>query len=370
MISKALVVGAYQRKAEEIAALGVDLTVLVPPSWCDRRGCQDVERSHTQGYTLKVIPIRFNGNFHLHHYPTLARELQQLSPEVVHMDEEPYNLATWLGLRAAKKVKAAVTFFTWQNLHRRYPPPFRWFEQANYAQTPVAIAGNQAAVDVLHKKGYDKEKSNVRIIPQFGVDPEIFSPKSGQPSNKNSQPFHIGYAGGFLSEKGLDVLLRACAKLQGDWLLTLVGAGEEQGRLQTLADTLAIADRVDIAQRLASDAMPAFYQQLDVFVLPSRTIPSWKEQFGRVLIESMATEVAVIGSNSGEIPNVIGDAGFIFPEDDVSALCAHLQRCLDDRTYCVEMGKRGRQRVLSTYTMKQIARQTVDVYEELLKRSR
>ena len=125
-----------------------------------------------------------------------------------------------------------------------------------------------------------------------------------------------------------------------------------------------------IARRLASDDMPAFYQQLDVFVLPSRTIPSWKEQFGRVLIESMATEVAVIGSNSGEIPNVIGDAGVIFPEDDVSALCAHLQRCHDDRAYCAELGKRGRQRVLSTYTMKQIARQTVDVYEALLKRSR
>lgn len=48
MISKALLVGAYQRKAEEIAAQGVDLTVLIPPAWQDRRGRQAAEAIHTQ----------------------------------------------------------------------------------------------------------------------------------------------------------------------------------------------------------------------------------------------------------------------------------------------------------------------------------
>jgi len=45
---------------------------------------------------------------------------------------------------------------------------------------------------------------------------------------------------------------------------------------------------------------------LDVLVLPSRSRSFWKEQFGRVLIEAMACGVPVIGSSSGEIPNVIG----------------------------------------------------------------
>ena len=70
--------------------------------------------------------------FTLHYYPTLARELATLRPDVLHMDEEPYNLATWLALRAAGQVGARATFFTWQNLYRRYPPPFAAMEQANY----------------------------------------------------------------------------------------------------------------------------------------------------------------------------------------------------------------------------------------------
>ncbi len=133
MVSKALVVGAYQRKAEELARLGAELTVFIPPAWGDRRGRQAAERLHTTGYDLRVIPLRLNGNFHLHYYPTLARELAALRPDVVHMDEEPYNLATWLTLRAAGQAGAHATFFTWQNLYRRYPPPFAAMEQANYA---------------------------------------------------------------------------------------------------------------------------------------------------------------------------------------------------------------------------------------------
>jgi len=75
MVSKALVTGAYQRKAEEIARRGIQLTVLVPPSWRDRRGRQVATALHTEGYTFRTIPLWLNGNFHLHFYPTLAREL-------------------------------------------------------------------------------------------------------------------------------------------------------------------------------------------------------------------------------------------------------------------------------------------------------
>ncbi|MCB0023861.1 MAG: glycosyltransferase, partial [Caldilinea sp.] len=128
---------------------------------------------HTQGYTYRTVPIRFNGNFHLHYYPTLARELDALRPDVLHMDEEPYNLATWLALRAAAARRVPATFFTWQNLDRRYPFPFSRFEQDNYRRAPVAIAGNQDAAGVLRAKGY---AGTIAVIPQFGVDPAIFTP--------------------------------------------------------------------------------------------------------------------------------------------------------------------------------------------------
>lgn len=361
LVSKALVVGAYQRKAEEIARLGVDLTVLVPPSWQDRRGRQVVQPCHTQGYTLRVIPLRFNGAYHLHYYPTLGRELAQLRPDLVQMDEEPYNLATWLGLRAASKLGAAGTFFTWQNLYRRYPYPFRWLEQANFRLAPLAIAGNQEAGKVLRRKGYTGE---IAVIPQFGVDPTIFTPSFA--SGDGTDVVRIGYAGGLLPEKGVDLLLRACVGLRGHWQLHIAGSGAEEQALRNLAQALGIAGQVHWHGSLASTAMPAFYQNLQLFVLPSRTTPTWKEQFGRVLVEAMACGIPVIGSDCGEIPQVIDEAGLVFDEGDVLILQRHLQRLLDRPQERHSLGQAGRRRVLAHYTMNLVAEQTVATYQRLL----
>lgn len=368
MVSKALVVGAYQRKAEEIARLGVELTVLTPPSWRDSRGEQVATAYYTAGYTFRIIPIRFNGQFHLHYYPTLVHELKRLRPAILHFDEEPYNLATWLGVRIGLRYGAVPTFFTWQNLAKTYPPPFRWFEQAVYRQAPVAIAGNQAAKTILQQKGF---RGDVAVIPQFGVDPDLFAPATSgivdlsgfEKPDRSVQ--RIGYAGGFVPEKGLDLFLHACAALQGAWTLHLAGRGAEEGALRQLATNLGIAERVIFQQHITSTAMPDFYRSLDLLVLPSRTMPNWKEQFGRVLVEAMACGVPVIGSDSGEIPHVIGDAGLIFPEGNVAALTQRLQQLLENPAERQRLGVTGRQRVLQHFTMQQIAAQTVQVYERL-----
>src|SRR5690606_35840251 len=151
----------------------------------------------------------------------------------------------------------------------------------------------------------------------------------------------------------------------GDWQLAIVGEGSEQAALAGLAEALHITDRVSLAPRLPSDAMPGFYQGLDVLVLPSRTRPNWKEQFGRVLIEAMACGVAVVGSNSGEIPQVIGDAGLLFAEEDVEALRGRLQSLLDDPATRARLAARGRDRVLAHYTMDRIGARTVEIYREI-----
>src|SRR5262245_58979451 len=101
MVSKALVAGPYQPKAELTAPPpDLDLTVAVPPFWRDGDRDQPLERLHTAGYRLVEIPIRRPGDFHLHRYPTLRRLLDEERPALLHMDEEPYNLATFLALRA------------------------------------------------------------------------------------------------------------------------------------------------------------------------------------------------------------------------------------------------------------------------------
>jgi len=359
MLSKACIVGIYQRKLEQIAQRGIDLLALVPPSWRDERGEQLLERVYTQGYDLRAIPIALNGNFHLHWYPTLGRVMKEFQPHIVHIDEEAYNAVTWQALWLARRHKAKTLFFAWQNIERPYPPPFSWGESWVMRHVDYALAGTQSAADVLRAKGYTKPLS---VIPQFGTDPDLFQPATERPE----RPFTMGYLGRLVEEKGVLLLLEAASHLKGDWRLRFVGGGPLHETLVQQAQTLGIADRVTFVGQVPSTEMPMHYHALDVLVLPSLTRPNWKEQFGRVLVEAMASGVPVVGSDSGAIPDVIGDAGVIVPENNCAALSHALQLLLDQPAERERLAQAGRAHVLRHYTHDQIAAATVEVYQEMM----
>ncbi len=366
MLSKACIVGAYQRKLEEMAACAPEmaLVVAVPSSWKEGRGITRLELAHTRGYRLEVLPLAFNGQFHLHFYPTLGRLIREFRLDIVHIDEEPYNLATYLANRLARRNGAKTLWFSWQNLLRRYPQPFAWIEQYNLRHVDYAIAGSATAAEVWRRKGY---AGPLTVIPQFGVDPDIFlPPASSEDGDSPDHIPHIAYAGRLVPEKGVDLLLEALSGLDDPWRATIQGNGSEEARLRALADQYNLTARVTFCPPVPSVDMPAFYHGLDVLVLPSRTQENWTEQFGRVLVEAMACGVAVVGSDAGEIPHVTGDAGIIFPENDANALRAALARLIADPALRHELGMRGRARVLAQFTQQHVAQETVHVYKEML----
>jgi glycosyltransferase involved in cell wall biosynthesis len=360
MISKACLVGIYQRKLEELAQCpGMQLKVLVPPCWEDRGGTVPLERAHVQGYDLEVVPMALNGSYHLHFYPGLRRHFNALRPDVVHIDEEPYNLATWQAMRLAVATGAKPLFFTWQNLNRQYPPPFRWLEAYNFRHAAFAIAGNRDAEDVLRAKGFGKP---VAVIPQFGVDPERFAPVEG---HRGDAPFTVGFVGRMVPEKGVNLLLDAVAGLD-DWRLVYIGEGPSVTSLQARVAAADLASRVEFHSRVPSVEMPGWLRRFDVLVLPSLSRPNWKEQFGRVLIEAMACGVPVVGADSGEIPHVIGDAGLIFPEGNAEELRSVLARLRDDGALRAALARKGRERVLARFTQERVAAETYAVYRQMV----
>jgi len=103
--------------------------------------------------------------------------------------------------------------------------------------------------------------------------------------------------------------------------------------------------------------------------VPSLTTPTWKEQFGRVIIEAMAARVPVVGSDSGEIPRVIGEAGLVTPEDDPAALTVALQDLIDDEHRRQALATAGRVRALAEFTWAGVAQQYYDLYEQMLRLS-
>jgi glycosyltransferase involved in cell wall biosynthesis len=360
LLSKALVNDAYRRKCDELASFpDLDLTVIVPPSWREIGAWETrLERSEGAGYRLVVTPIAFNGHHHVHLYPRLGRVLKRLRPDVFHVDEEPFNLATfhamWLGRRSGAK----LAFWAAATIDRRLPPPFSLFQRATFAWSARAFAGTCAAEAVLRARGYAK---SIDVIPQLGVDPDLFHPAEGN----LAKPFTIGYLGRLVEAKGVHVLLRAAARLRGDWRVSIVGKGDDRRRLEALTEAEGLAERVDFVPPVVPTRVPDILRTFHVLAVPSLTTTTWKEQFGRVIIEAMACRVPVVGSDSGEIPHVIGDAGIIVPEGDIGALAAAIQRLMDDPHERDRLGGAGRRHVLERYTQRAAAARYYEAYRQL-----
>jgi glycosyltransferase involved in cell wall biosynthesis len=175
----------------------------------------------------------------------------------------------------------------------------------------------------------------------------------------------LGYVGRFVPEKGIADLINALALLPAHYQLTLVGAGSDEQRLRTLADSLGVGNRIHWHAPIATSDMPAMMQSFTALVLPSRTTANWKEQFGRVIIEAMACGTPVIGSDSGEIPYVIGAGGATFPEGDASALATVIQSVCADPRRLEALRATARQRILTHYTQTALAAQYVEIYRQM-----
>lgn len=360
MLSKALVVASYRSKLRSLAEQGVELTAVVPHFWKEAGAVIRFEKGDDRGYQVIETSMAWNGHFHLHYYPALGRIFRYVRPDIIHIDEEPYNLATYFAMRSGHRSGAATLFFSWQNIERRYPPPFDQIERYVYRETSYGLAGSNEAMRILRRKGYS---GRARVLPQFGVDTELFHP---QP--KANQPFTVGFVGRLVPEKGVDDLLAAFRRMDGDARLVIAGDGPLTGHIDIETSSLRGQGRIERHARIPSEQVPELLRTLDVLVLPSRTTARWKEQYGRILIEAMASGVVVVGSDSGEIPNVIGDAGLIFREGDIDGLAEMLRKLSSSPQLVADLRQKGRERAVSNFSQQSVARYTLEVYSEIFEK--
>ena len=126
--------------------------------------------------------------------------------------------------------------------------------------------------------------------------------------------------------------------------------------------------RVRVVTGVPHDDVPAYVNAMDLLCAPSRTTPTWREQFGRMLIEAMSCGVPVLASPSGEIPYVLGEAGILVPENDPGAWAREIERLLSDRSLRGDLSARSVERARSKFAWPVVARAHLDFFEELCAR--
>lgn len=318
-------------------------------------------------YRFEVSPVRMPwsgpAKWYLQWYPNLAATLSTLQPDIIDVWEEPWNLlsAQTCRLRDRLLPETKIISETEQNIAKRLPPPFEAFRSFTLGRADFLIGRNEEALAVARSKGF---RGPAAVVGN-GVDTQLFSPGLTAPMQSQSRmrgdSFRIGYAGRLVEEKGLEVLLEAVGSLPAPRSLVLSGEGPFLERMLKVPF-------VQWAGNVPREELPAFYRGLDALVLPSRTTSRWKEQFGRVLVEAQACGVPVVGSSSGAIPEVIGDAGLIFPEGNAAYLAVALHRLRADSTLRDAFVQKGRERACANYGWDAIAAQMRQVYLSVMSR--
>lgn len=364
-----------RREGQPKAALlgrmpGVTLRVLVPDRWREYNRWRPAEAPTESTYEYQVGQVRWPwsgpAQWYLHWYPTLAQTLKEFQPDIIDLWEEPWGLvsaqAAWLRDRLVPNAK--IISETEQNIAKRLPPPFESFRSYTLNHADFVVGRSTEAIENLRAKGYH---GPVEAVPN-AVDAGLFRPLNRAECRRalGFDGFVAGYVGRLVEEKGLADMVAALPHCPPEVSLAFVGFGPFEAALRHQAEALGVADRVKFLPSRPQDELPQVMNALDALVLPSRTTPRWKEQFGRVIIEAQACETPVIGSDSGAIPGVMGAAGMVFPEGDAAALAAAIAALHSDQAGARERGKQGRQQVEQHYTWERVAHQMWEIYQKML----
>jgi glycosyltransferase involved in cell wall biosynthesis len=317
--------------------------------------------------TVEPLALRLARIPHLRRYESRLRSVLRGAWDVVHVWEEPY-VAACAQVAAAAPPRAKVVPATFQNIVKRYPFPLNRFETRVMSRADGWIPFGHTVCEAQRSKPLYAAKPS-QIIPP-GVDVQRFRRDAAAGRRvraacgwDDSIPV-VGYLGRFVSEKGLGTLQRALEAAREPWRALVVGSGPMLAELTAFA--AAHRGRVHIVTDVTHDAVPAYLSAMDLLCAPSETTAKWREQFGRMLIEAMASGVAVVASRSGEIPHVVGPAGVILPERDVAAWARALDELLGAPERRRELAAAGLTRAHECYALPAVARAHLRFFEELL----
>jgi glycosyltransferase involved in cell wall biosynthesis len=356
----------HRGKLRALAARGLEVTVAIPQRWREPWFGRPIDVAWERQGGLEVFPLPASGvgtrkeevAKMKYGRGALKALLRDRRPDLVQIEEEPNTNAARQVLGAARRLAIPVVLFTHQNVELEQGWWAHWKQRRMLRKLTGLVAGSDLAGTLVRR---DAPSLPIAVIPQLGA----LAPH--EPQHVPHEGLAIGYVGRLVPQKGLDTLLQALARQRGaKWRLTIVGDGPERERLEALASELRLAARVRWTGGLPAEQVANLWPDLDVLVQPSLALRDWREANGQILMEAMANEVAVLGTDSGVIPELIGDAGLVVPAGDPAGLGAALEKLSDTATRRA-LAQAARARALRLYSDDAIAERTLEFWRQVAK---
>ncbi len=361
--------------ADLVAVTGWSVSIMMPSQWKNAYSSSIIPETWPEGNCrLRHVPVFLPGNIPVHVYRNfLTGVLKEEVPDAIYVHNEPYALSTAQVYMANHVAgRRPIGFYTAQNILKRYPVPFRNLESWVFNRSNFAFPVTEGALEVARTKGY---RQPAEVLP-LSLDSAVYRPNINLAQEKRREigigtgEIVIGFLGRLVEEKGLDTLLDSLPLLADrPYRLVIVGDGPYLPRLREVASKHSLAEKIVFAGYVPHTEAPVWLSLFDICVLPSRTRPHWREQFGRVILESLACGTPVVGSDSGEIPAVLRSTGseeMIFAEGSAPELADRLARLCDQPGLRQELVRRGQLAIRTKYDQSHLASRFASVVEEAI----
>lgn len=228
------------------------------------------------------------------------------------------------------------------------------YKKLAYENIDHFLAVTQKAKDCLIKEGVKPEK--ITVV-NMGIDIKKFHPN---PHKKKTKDINILCVARLVPEKGIPDLLEAFLQIREtnpNVKLTIIGAGPLKHDL--------IGYKNIYLKSVPYSHIYREYQKADILCLPSRETKTWAEQYGMCLVEALACGLPIVTTNSGAIPEVVGDAALIARHSDPKDLKATLEKLIYNEERRQSLSQVARQRAVEKYDCHKIGKQIEKIYEEI-----
>jgi len=266
----------------------------------------------------------------------------------VHFASRSLSLGLMMGMLTDLPVSCTVHAF---DIFTRSPGSLRM----RLSKCKFIASVSQFNIEYLRKTCGSSIADLCRVV-HCGIDVEKFRSISRQPESGR-----IVCVCRLDPKKGLDVAIRACAKLRDNnvkFQFEIAGDGPQRRALEELIERLNLADQVKLLGARPNDQLTEMFSQASVFLMPCVKTPDGDmDGIPVAMMEAMACEVPVVSTAISGIPELVEDGvtGRLAPDKDVDALAQILHELLGDMDKIKQFGKAGRQRVLTDFCISENA---------------
>ncbi len=293
--------------------------------------------------------------------------------DIAHSTDLIRSTYTLAALKAERGFRLVLSW--WQNIPHwsLFDARGAFYRESVIPATDAFVPYAETTARALIMEGIPRERVHT-VYP--GVDLKRFRPgprdadlvrRLGIPEDA----FVVTFVGKLTSTKGTYILPYAVKLLADEGIrnvhVVLAGRGAQRANLEELVGLWGMADRFHFVDFLGYHEVQRVHSLGDAFVMPSYPTMTNQEQFGFGLAEAMACGKAVIASTTGGLPEVVGDAGLVFPAGDFAALAHHLRRLIQDLPFREDMGAKARARAEALFDTHKTADQLYEVYLKVMR---